>query len=282
MHCAKRRRTAPNAAKLATVANRLAPVSNQDSVHPIAPNRLNAAPGASNFTFVSRPNAVAGPSNPGNRATGAVNGPEQAARPIVNPTGVVSLPAVPAVPAAIANAARQGGPDPEFDEFEQFSLSRKRKRSSQPAPHHIGSRTPNSRAILRHGKDRYGIFIHTENAYPDPREHVVTARMAHDYAIQLVPDVAAIATGIHWSPAKVRLYGDIGWVKRGLIKTTAASLVPSFFRLHLPPALADTLPRGANPTNTAQYVRSRVLYLLHEGQWLRGSHAGVCHSSPRI
>jgi hypothetical protein len=237
---------------------------------PAAPNRLNAALGASDFTFSSRPNAVAGPSNAGNRATTmAANRPNPAARPIVDRSRVASLPTL------IADAARQGRPHAEDDDFEQFSLSRKRKRSSQPAPHHIGSRSPNSRIVLRHGKERYALYIVTENAYPDPRDRVIAARASHDYAIQLVPDIAAVATGINWDPALVRLYGDNGWVKRGLIKMMAASLVTAFFRLLLPPALADTLPGGASAANAAAYIQSRVLYLLNGGEWLRGTHGRV-------
>jgi hypothetical protein len=78
--------------------------------------------------------------------------------------------------------------------------------------------------------------------------------MAHDHALQLLLDIAAIATGIRWSPAKVRLYGDVGWVKRSLIKMAAANIVPTSFHLLMPPALADSLPGGANATNTAQYI----------------------------
>jgi hypothetical protein len=101
----------------------------------------------------------------GNYATAtAINSANQAVHPIIHATRPASLPTVPAT---IAQAARQGLPPPEVDEYEQFSLNKKQKRSSQPAPHHIGSRTPNTRTLMRHAKGKYGAYIHTENAYPN-------------------------------------------------------------------------------------------------------------------
>jgi hypothetical protein len=82
---------------------------------------------------------------------------------------------------------------------------------------------------------------------------------------------------VQWSPSKVRLYGDMGWVWHSLLKSIASGLVPSFLHLIFLHALAETLPGGVNAFNTAQYIRSCVLYLLDQGTWLCGPHGGVSH-----
>jgi hypothetical protein len=180
----------------------------------------------------------------------------------------VSAPAIVSDP--IAAAAR------EVDDYEQEVLdTRKRKRVSQPAPHHIGSRTPNTRIVLRRGKEDYSFHIVVRNAYPNAHERVVAAREAHDVALQALPDAASVATGVQWSPSKVRLYADMGWVRRGVTKAAASSNVPTAYRLSLPPNLAQELAGGATPANVTRYIKMRVNYLLDQGAWLRGRHSTV-------
>jgi hypothetical protein len=296
-HRAKKRPTAVNHKLLTAAANRLRPTTATNQVPMGAPTR-NALGGPSTFTFTSRPNALAGPSNSNaaippamnrSNATAGPSNPNAAIPPAMNrpnaaagPSNVASrigrnrVVSLPAVSTAIADAARQEGAVPDNDDFQEF-FGRKRKRTSQPGPHQISSRTPNTRNVLRRGKEDYAFKIITENAYPTAKERVVSARASHDVALQMAPDAATVATGVQWSPSKVRIYGDMGWVRRSLLKAIASGLVPSFLRLLLPPALAETLPGGANTFNTAQYIRSRVLYLLDKGTWLRGPHRGVSH-----
>jgi hypothetical protein len=281
-HRAKKRKKTVNPTLLAAAANRLRPTTATNQANsPIRPRGAptrNALGGPSTFTFTSRPNAVAGPSNPNAAIAPAMNRPNATAGPLnlashIRRDRVVSLPAVST---AIADAARQEAAVLYDDDFQEF-FGRKRKRTSQPGPHQISSRTPNTRNVLRKGKEDYAFKILTENAYPTAQERVVSARASHDVALQMAPDAATVATGAQWSPSKVRLYGDMGWVRRSLLKAIASGLVPSFLRLTLPPALAETLPGGASTFNTAQYIRSRVLYLLDRGTWLRGPHGGVSH-----
>jgi hypothetical protein len=220
----------------------------------------------------THPNPTTGVRPPGTVAA-AVTGYINAA---VRPDGTVR-PAAGNVPASIAVAARQPQPVEDDEDHEGVGLQQKRKRASQPAPHHITSRTPNTRIVLRHGKDAYAFRIVAENAYPNAEERLVAARSVHDQAIQAMSDAAAVATGIQWSPSKLRLYGDTGWVRRSTIKMTAVNLVPASYRLAMPTLLAQQTPGGANAANTSAFIRTWIEYLFEKGGWLRGRHDGVSH-----
>jgi hypothetical protein len=262
-HQAKRRRKGPTAEYLAAVASRIFPA-------PPAPDAPAPRAPAPRAPDAPAPRAPA-PRAPAPRAPDAP-APRNANAPAgrrAHRNRAVSAPANASD--AIAAAAR------EADDYEQEVLdTRKRKRVSQPAPHHIGSRTPNTRIVLKKGKEDYSFSIVVRNAYPNPHERLVAAREAHEVAIQAAPDAASVASGVQWSPSKLRLYADMGWVRRGVTKAAASSHVPIAYRLAIPPNLAEQLAGGATPANVANYIRTRVNYLLDQGAWLRGRHATVC------
>jgi len=193
---------------LASVADQLQPPQREfGQAGPSRPNTTRPT----NQAISGHPNVISRPPNQ------AVTGPHNAAtrRPSDGPpalppcgaqanTRVVSQP----LPAAIVNVARH----PQEYEEDVPTDTRKRKRVSQPAPHHITSRTPNTRIVLRKGKDDYAFNIVTKNAYPNAHERLVAARAAHDVALKSMSDATAQASAVDWSPSKLRLYGDTGWV----------------------------------------------------------------------
>lgn len=290
MHQSKKRKKNPNTEGLAAVAERLRlataatraariQVTTQVNQRSNAANQINQRPNAAdppfNFPGLQRRTDEAATSSRPNVAgipplylSNAVAGPSNSQNRVVSSD-------------ALANAARQADIVPA-EEFEDIGLTRKRKRTSNPAPHQIGSRTPNTRVVLRKGKDNYAFSIVTRNAYPTPQERVAAARESHDFAIRAAPDAAAIATGIVFSPNKVRIYGDTAWVRRSFVKQVASIQVPIFYRFGIPPALAETLPGGANPMNQSQYIKSRVMFLFDGGNWLRGRHGRVSSLSTII
>lgn len=282
-HRAKRRRVAPTLAKLAAAAERIDQgklAISQVSINvltyiSVAARAKQLAPGrqAPPFgpTVASRQNHTVPlaqrTSNARTTLTTMVN-------PVTGATRAIRAVA-PAAPVNLAAAARQPNLPIEEDDSFGDTNGRKRKRSSNPAPHHLLSKTPNTRIVLRRGKDEYAFRIIVSNAYPDAQQRVVEARAAHDVALLTMPDAAAAATGVSWSPAKLRLYGDTAWVRRSTIKAAASNSVEQSYRLFIPPALAERIPGGADSTNTRTYVRNRIEYLMERGRWLRGNHGGV-------
>jgi hypothetical protein len=184
-------------------------------VCPMGVPTCNTLGGPSTFTFMSCLNAVASTSNPNTAIPPAMNCPNATASHLnlashISHNCVVSLPAVST---AIANAAWQEAAILDNDDSQEF-FSRKHKQTSQPGPHKISSCTPNTCNVLCKGKEDYAFKILIENAYPTAQEHIVSTQASHDIALQMAPDpdAATIATGVQWSPSKVRLYGDMGWV----------------------------------------------------------------------
>jgi hypothetical protein len=196
-----------------------------------------------------------------------------------NQNAVAPPPHIALPPVNLAAAARQANPAMDDESYDDANgMGRKRKRSSNPAPHHLQSKTPNTRLVLRRGKDEYGFRVIINNAYPDAHQRVVEARAAHDVALVSMPDAAAAASGVAWSPSKLRLYGDTGWVRRSAIKAAASANAMQFYRLFIPPTLAQRIPGGANHANTKTYIQNRIEYLMERGRWMRGNHGGVSHS----
>ncbi|KAG8818459.1 hypothetical protein FRC19_010620, partial [Serendipita sp. 401] len=150
-----------------------------------------------------------------------------------------------------------------------------RRRSGNPAPHQMLWHTPHSREFHRWAKVDYSFKIATENAYPSAQERLLMARAAYDSAWSALPELADSSSGVQWSIEKMRLYTDTAWVRRGVIKACASSMVFGAYRLALTPAIAAQMPGGVTQANQAAFTSERVSYLFTDGHWLRGRLNGV-------
>ncbi|CAG7855248.1 SubName: Full=Uncharacterized protein {ECO:0000313/EMBL:CCA76994.1} [Serendipita indica DSM 11827] len=172
-----------------------------------------------------------------------------------------SLPILGAV--RFTNAEDESAPDP--------TNTRKRRRTSHPAPYQITSYEPKQRILLRAAKATYALRIAMVNAYPTPAERMDGARAAFDVAEGEFHLPGQDRRSIEWSPNKYRLITDAAWPIRSRVKATAAALVSVVYCFEMPQRLVDLWNGPVTTADHTRYIWERVAYLLENGHYLRGS-----------
>ncbi|KAG8831536.1 hypothetical protein FRC18_006337, partial [Serendipita sp. 400] len=249
-HRARRQRPPPRPSDLTTAAARINPSGSNQRVDPSISRQTMTGPGDA---------------APSGRYTGAAGG------------GIPGTPAGPPriiFPQDVIAAARRQASSPigdrRYNGDESNDQPPRQRRSGNPVPHQMYWHTPHSREFHRWAKSEYSFRIVTECAYPTAQERLQLARSAYDSAIGALPELAQNVSGVAWSIEKMRLYTDTAWVRRGVIKNCASTMVFNSYHLGLTPAIAAQMPGGATSANQIAFTAERVAYLFTEGHWLRG------------
>ncbi|KAG8824555.1 hypothetical protein FRC19_001544 [Serendipita sp. 401] len=110
--------------------------------------------------------------------------------------------------------------------------------------------------------------------FPSVQERALFAQDSHVEALELLPDLRTIATAAQLNDDIRRLYTDVGWSKRGVLKERAETLVPLHYKLELPIDLASAIAGGNSLANCKQFIQTRMKALESNGEWLRGEFDG--------